>query len=103
MEKKDFDKIIAQVKKHNDYGKDWDTVKECEKHGKWTPVDLICREYLNNGGGSARGFLGITPKKCEDAYHYIVDHNQEIYEQGLLHQEGWNNSGFPLWEGGVLD
>ena len=82
---------------HNNYEEDWLYVSTCEEHNKWTPVDLVIREYLNNGGGSAKGFLGIYPYECKKCYDYIRENKQEIIDLNMVNEDGWNNSGFPLW------
>lgn len=101
MKREKFEEILKKVLEHNNedgaYGKDATisiTAEECI--GRWSPCDLIIREYLNNGGGSARGFLGITPRECIDAYGYLVAHKEEL--KPLINQNGWNNYGFSLWK-----
>ena len=83
---------------HNDYEAEMLTVEECTKKDRWTPCDLILREYLNNGGGSAKGFLGIGEQRCENAYHYICEHKEELVKKNWINKDGWNNSGYYLWE-----
>ena len=90
-------RLIDKVAEHNNYG-DARMVEECDKLGKWTPVDLICREYLNNGGGSAKGFLGITTKQCCDLYEFIVTHKENFINCYLISKDAWNNFGCPLWK-----
>jgi hypothetical protein len=62
MTEKTFKSYLKKVMEHNDYTSDMTTVDVCNEKDKWTPCDLILREYYNNGGGSAKGFLGITTK-----------------------------------------
>lgn len=91
---------IETIKKHNKYeslGIEGATATECAKHDKWSPCDLIIREELNNGGGSAKGFLGLTPKRCHNGYDFIVKHQEELKAMDMYSKDGWNNSGFPLW------
>ena len=91
-----FEKTLKDVATHNEHDGVM-TVAECEKKGIWTPCDLIIREYLNNGAGSSRGFLGISPARCIRAYNYAKTIKQELIEKDLISEEAWNNSGFPLW------
>jgi len=92
-----FEKTIKDVAAHNEHG-DAITVAECDKLSIWTPCDLIIREYLNNGAGSAKGFLGISPARCIKAYNYAKTIKAELIEKNLINKEAWNNSGFPLWD-----
>lgn len=107
MTKATFEKTMLEIAKHNGYPLDaCTTVEECDKigaYGSWTPVDLVCREYYNNGCGSAKGFLGISPKKCQECFDYIVEHQKELKEAHRYNKDGFNNSGFPLWYNYVLD
>ena len=82
---------------HNKYNKEWITATICDAEKKWTPCDLIAREYLNNGGGSAKGFLGIGTQACINAYDYMCEHKQELIENDLISEKAWNNCGFTLW------
>ena len=100
--KEKFESILKRVLAHNNdddgYGENATisiTADECDALGKWSPCDLIIREELNNGGGSARGFLGIAPKECHDSYDYLVAHKEEL--KPLISQNGWNNFGCALW------
>lgn len=88
-----FVDILKRVYGYNEY-EDEDLV---ENDHHWTPVDLIAREYLNNLGGSSKGFLGITKDKCLKAYDYIVEHQKELAELHLYTKDGYNNFGFKLW------
>lgn len=92
-----FTNCLKKVAEHNDYTSDMMTVSACDPCGKWTPADLIAREYLNNGAGSAKGFLGITPSKCREAYAYMCENRQTLIDLDLVSKEAWNNHGFPLW------
>ena len=100
---KQFNNIIKKVMKHNEYTDDMITDEICSSKGKWTPIDLIMREYYNNGCGSARGFLGTTPYECKRAADYIIEHQQEFKEKEMYSREGFNNSGFQLWSNYELD
>lgn len=93
-----FDRIIATVMKHNDYADDMKTVEACNKRDFWTPCDLIIREYLNNDGDSAPGFLGITRRECIEAYDYIKKNAPALIKKDMISKEGYNNFGFPLWD-----
>ena len=92
-----FEKTMQDVMAHNDYNETMTTVKECDKQNMWTPIDLIIREYLNNGGGSAKGFLGISPDRCIRAYQYACTIKPYLIENDLINKEGFNNHGFKLW------
>lgn len=94
---KTFKNTIKQVMEHNDYKPSWTTTVKCNEAKKWTPCDLIIRETLNNGGGSAKGFLGIDKKRCLNAYEYICAHKVELIDLDLINKEGWNNWGISLW------
>ena len=76
------------------------TVAECNKIGKygsWTPTDLVLREWLNNGGGSSKGFLGISRAECIKCYDYILENLKELISLDMVNKEGYNNFGFKLW------
>ena len=88
---------LHTIMAHNDYTNDMLTTATCTPNGKWTPTDLILREYYNNGGGSAKGFLGISKAECIKCYKYAHD-NQELLKSADYYNEcGWNNYGFELW------
>lgn len=95
--KETFENTVKKVMEHNDYKPSWTTATACDAEKKWSPCDLIAREYLNNGGGSAQGFLGIGTQVCINAYKYMCAHKQELIEQDLISKKAWNNWGFPLW------
>ena len=95
--KKSFENTLKKVMEYNSYSKELITVAECEKINKWTPCDLIAREYLNNGGGSAPGFLGISSSQCVNAYKYMCEIKEELIEKDMVNEKAWNNFGFPLW------
>lgn len=91
---------LKKIIEHNHYPENALTVEECDKIGKcgsWTPCDLIAREYLNNGGGSSKGFLGITSSECVKCYDYMQDIKQELIEKHMINESATNNSGFTLW------
>ena len=73
------------------------TSQECEKQHLWSPCDLIAREYLNNGGGSAKGFLGISRSECIKCYNYMRSIKDILIKNDLISEEAWNNHGFKLW------
>lgn len=98
MKEKSFMETLKVVMEHNAYKPEMLTVEECSKKDKWTPCDLVIREYLNNGCGSAKGFLGIGSQRCENTYHYICEHKAELVKKGWINKDGWNNWGFPLWK-----
>lgn len=93
-----FKNRLQTIMKHNDYEEDWLDATTCERADKWTPCDLIAREYLNNGCGSAKGFLGLMPSEAEKAYAYMCQNKKYLVENDLVSEEAWNNSGFSLWK-----
>lgn len=102
MERKAFDNTLKTILAHayNDLGNSVGvktTAKHFDKLGLWSPCDLIAREYLNNGGGSARGFLGIMPSRCIEAYRFMCSHKDELVADGLISEKGSNNFGITLW------
>ena len=97
IKKQTFENTIKQVMIHNDYKSNWTTVNECDSVGKWTPYDLVIRDVLNNGGGSAKGFLGINKKRCLNAYEYICTHKVELIDKNRVNEVGINNWGILLW------
>ena len=103
MERKSFIAVLKKVMEHNEYTPEMLTVEECDKKGKWTPCDLILREYLNNCGDSAKGFLGIGSKSCENAYRYICEHKKELIDQNYINKDANNNYGFSLWKNWNFD
>lgn len=92
-----FQNRLHTIMEHNDYSEEMITTVECDKHDKWTPTDLVLREYYNNGGGSARGFLGITRRECIRCYEFIKEHQSELREMNYYNEKGINNWGFTLW------
>lgn len=92
-----FKNRIKKIMAHNGYLEDMVDANTCEKHNKWTPCDLIAREYLNNGGGSSKGFLGTMPSECRRCYYYMIENKDYLIANDLISKEAWNNSGFPLW------
>ena len=92
-----FRNRITKVMEHNDFEAHWITVDVCEKLDKWTPVDLMLREHYNNGDGSAKGFLGLTPAQNYKCYQFIKEHQNELRELNLYNKDGYNNWGFKLW------
>lgn len=97
MNKQQFDTIIEKVMEFNGYSKKYITAKGCEMEGLWTPCDLILREFYNNGGGSAEGFLGITQKECLEAFYYIKNNVKYFKDNDLISAKGYSNSGWLLW------
>lgn len=88
---------LHTVMKHNEYTEEMITVEECNKSNKWTPTDLILREYYNNGGGSSKGFLGLPTYECKKCYQFIKENQEILREMDYYNQEGYNNFGFRLW------
>ena len=97
MLKKWFLNRLHTIMKHNDYSEEMLTTSVCNAKDKWTPCDLIAREYLNNGGGSSKGFLGIPCSECKKCYEYMCENRLELVELDYVNEKAWNNSGFPLW------
>ena len=93
-----FKNRMKTIMSHNKYGEDWITTTVCEEHGKWTPCDLVIREYLNNGGGSSQGFLGLTRSECIRCYDFIKGNKEDLIAMDYINKDGWNSSGFPLWK-----
>lgn len=93
-----FRNLLKKVMAHNEYEEADTTATECGKKDRWTPCDLIVREYLNNGGGSSKGFLGVSPSDCKRGYWFIKEHQQELRALDLYNKDGWNNCGCPLWK-----
>lgn len=88
---------LHTIMEHNQFSEEMITATECNQRNKWTPVDLILREYYNNGGGSAQGFLGITKAECIRCYYFIRENQTTLHEMDYYNEEGWNNHGFRLW------
>lgn len=91
---------LHTIAKHNEYPEGSLTVAQCDKIGKcgsWTPVDLILREYYNNGGGSSQGFLGIPTRECLHCYEFIRDNQEMLRDMDYYNEKGISNWGFTLW------
>ena len=97
INKEQFKKILEKVIEHNGYTKSMLTSKQCDMQGLWTPCDMILREYYNNGGGSANGFLGITMEECIDAFYFIKENVEFFKSNDLISPKGYNNFGWLLW------
>lgn len=93
-----FTTVLKTVMAYNDFTEDMLTVKVCDAKNEWTPTDLILREYLNNGGGSSKGFLGITKSKCFEAVRFIKDNLEELIALDYISEKGFNNFGISLWD-----
>lgn len=87
---------LKKVMEHNNYADDCLTVDKCNAIDSWTPCDLIAREYLNNGGGSAKGFLGITSGECIDCFFYMRKIKQELIDLNYISETARNNFGITL-------
>jgi hypothetical protein len=59
---------------------------------KWTLADLMIRQFLNNG---CNGF-GMV--RVGHNYYWLVSIKDELIKYNLVSKNGFNNSGFPLWE-----
>ena len=93
-----FRNRLKKIMEHNEYPEDCLTVTNCLTIDNWSPCDLIAREELNNGGGSAGGFLGITPTECHKCYYFMKENKQLFIDKDLISKTAWNNSGFQLWD-----
>ena len=92
-----FKNRLKTVMKHNEYEPEMITVSVCNKTEKWTPCDLIIREVYNNGGGSSKGFLGLTREQTYQAFNFIVENQKLLKEMDYYNESGWNNFGCVLW------
>lgn len=92
-----FENRIQKVFKANPELEGKRTVSDCNTINRWTPIDLIIREYLNNGGGSAPGFLGMTRRQCYECMDYIRANKKELIKADLINADGCNTAGIPLW------
>lgn len=98
MIKQWFKNRLKSIMSYYKYNEEELTVEGALKHNHWTPTDLIIREYLNNGGGSAKGFLNMTRAECIKCYDYICDNKKEIISLNWVNKNGYNNCNFPLWK-----
>lgn len=57
----------------------------------WTLADLFIRQYLNNMSD------GFGCNNVWNVFNYLVRHKDELIEFDMISEEGWNNSGYPLW------
>ncbi len=89
---------LKKVMEHNDYEQDMITTKVCTPKDRWTPTDLIIREVYNNGGGSSKGFLGLTKAQTLQAFDFIRDNQETLKEMDYYNEKGFNNFGLPLWK-----
>ncbi len=89
---------LHTIMKHNEYSEDMITVTACDKQNQWTPTDLILREYYNNGGGSSKGFLGISRSECYRCFKFIKENQSELKQLDYYNETGFNNFGFKLWD-----
>lgn len=64
---------------------------------KWTPVDLILRDALNNGIRT-NNFTGLTYAESKRAIEWIIKNKQELIDLNMVSKKAWNNSGFDLWD-----
>lgn len=58
----------------------------------WSLPELFIRQYLNN---CCDGF-GL--KNVERMYDFIKRHKDIVVREKMIHEKGWNNSGYILWE-----
>lgn len=89
---------LKKIMEHCEYTPEMITVVECDKKDKWTPCDLVMREYYNNGCGSAKGFLGIYPYECKQLADYIKENQEELRQMNYYNKKGISNFGFTLWD-----
>lgn len=104
LSKQQFENRIKKVMAHNNYTPDMITASACGalEEPRWSPLDLILREYYNNGGGSAKGFLGLTKGECIACYEYARDHQEELKQADLYNERGVSNWGFTLWDNYII-
>lgn len=88
---------IHTIMEYNNYSEDMFTTQACDMKNRWTPVDLILREYYNNNGFSSKGFLGIPRRECIRCYEFIRENQQTLKDMDYYNEKGFNNSGFLLW------
>ena len=58
----------------------------------WTIADLFIRQQLNNGCD------GFGMENVYEVYNYLLENKEQLIEYDLLSNDGFNNSGFPLWK-----
>lgn len=97
LSKRQFEQVLKNIILHCDYSDEMVTVEECSKYNVWTPCDMIMREYYQNGCISAPMLLGITSKRCQDAFDYIQNHKEELIQAHYINERGINNYGRTLW------
>lgn len=77
---------------------------EVEKYfvndSRWTPVDLILRDWLNNG---TFNFCGLTQEEGYAALDFIKEHKAELIENNQVSRYGFNNFGIGLWNNYEFD
>jgi hypothetical protein len=59
---------------------------------RWTLADLFIRQWLNNGSN------GFGMKRVKANYEWLKTIKSELIKYNLISKDGFNNSGFPLWE-----
>ena len=91
-----FRNRIKKVMVHNDYDDHFLYAKNADRAGLWSPLDLILREYYNNGGGSSKGFLGIPKAECVRCHDYAVANQDGLHD--FYSKRGANNWGITLWD-----
>lgn len=58
---------------------------------KWTLPELFIRQWLNNGCD------GFDLEYVGDTYDWLVEIKDDLIRLDMVSKEGFNNSGFPLW------
>ena len=101
MKKSTFEKNLVKFMEFN--GCKELTVTKCDLLGVWTPIDLIMREYYNNGGGNYACYGFKTIRAFDNMVDYIVEHQKELRAKNLYNKDGYNAFGFPLWSNYKLD
>ena len=88
-----YNRELQKVAEHNKLNKlEW-----FENEGRWTPVDLVLRRYLNDGETS-EVFLGLNEEEFQRALSYIRNNFEDLVNQKQISTYGKNNYGFELWK-----
>ena len=88
---------LHTIMEYNGYSEDMLTTEKCSEKNMWTPTDLILREWYNNGGGSSKGFLGISTNECKRCYEFIKENQKVLKNMDFYNEKGISNFGFTLW------
>jgi hypothetical protein len=89
MEKEQLVKIMIDFLDKETY-KDLPPILENDK--QWTMADLFIRQALNNGGS------GFGLNSVNYVYAMLKGHKELLVKENMISKNGFNNSGFSLWE-----